>query len=183
MSSNNLHQQLFKAFSRLKVADKSSHINTDYKNLSDMTGCVDLLDDTMHMVVPMERELADHIKLIRKSRKIMQEYLNKKYFILQIYAPSVAQKSGLQTEKEIHNFIQNIAQEMEENLKQMAALSARMGNENARPLDKDIAYNELKSLTDDIIYRLASYNVHYQSYLLDNNGIAEVLYEKNSELA
>jgi|GEM_PF-5402157 len=179
-NEKNLQKNMMAIFQKFN-GKKSNDIGNDYQSLSDTFASKDLLDNTMHMLVPMQRSVIDNIALVQKARTILQQYLKIKNFILDVHAPSVAKDAGIESPQEVQKFITKIASEMEETLKEVAHLSAKVAHEKSGALDKQIAYNELKALCDDLNYRLASYQRHHQSYLLDDNMVAEVLFEKKTE--
>lgn len=132
---------------------------------------------TIRYVAPIQRTITQHLVLVHKARNLMSEYLSMKDFILDIYVTQIANKIGLTDIMSQQKMRVDIKNEMEENFKNLTHLSARLANEKGSSLDKDLAHNELKALTEDLSYRLNAYQPYYQSYLADNLQNSEILYE------
>lgn len=175
---NKNHDNLLSVLKKIRDYKKSTE--EGYTSLSDVTvPKMPDLDEAIRLIAPIQRTLSDHIILVHEARDIMREYLKMKSFILDNYVVNIAHHAGLHDTASQQKMRANIEGEMEENLKNLTVLSARLANEVNSALDKDLAYNELNSLIHDLSYRVHSYRPHYQSYLADNDRHCEVMYALN----
>jgi Tfp pilus assembly protein PilO len=163
---------------------------SDLKTMSkDFDGYHSLLDtavrrvpkkqETIRLIAPIDRTIAEHILLVHKAQDILAKYLKMKTFILDVYSVQIAKNIGLKDIESQNKLRDDIKKEMEENLQNLTNLSTRIASEKSSALDKGLAYNELKSLTQDLSHRIHTYNPHYQSYLTDNDCQCEILYVMN----
>ncbi len=162
---------------KIRAYKKSKENEEGHISLSDiMAQNIPALNEAIRLFAPIERHISERIELVHKARHTMREYLKMKSFILDVHVFNIARHVGLRDTLSQQKMRTDIELEMEENLKNMTLLSARLANENNSTLDKDLAYNELNSLIHDLSYRLYSYKPHYQSYLADNNSDTQVMY-------
>lgn len=156
----------FNDLSTMLLRTKHHKHNGDYTSFIDTQVPEDIFEH-VHQVVPIQKNLVDHLKLVKKARKVIQDYLTMKGFILDIFVKNISQQAGLSdqhSQKKVRDQIEN---EMNETLEKITMLSANIGKVNGSSLEKDLVYNELNSLIHDLTYRLKSYQRHYQSYLAD----------------
>ncbi|MFT6072566.1 MAG: hypothetical protein ACJARD_001219 [Alphaproteobacteria bacterium] len=179
-NDKNAQSEIFMALKKIREFKNTPIADTGYNAFMDTNASqMPCLDNAMRIVAPMQRSIMDHISLVQKARMILKDYLKMKSFILDIYAPSIALEAGLYDREAQEKMAQSIALEMEDNLKSLTTLSSRLANEAGSRLDKELAHNELKALTDDLLYRVASYKRHHQSYLMDQNSESQIMYEMN----
>ena len=132
---------------------------------------------TIRFIAPLQKTISQHLILVHKARDLMSEYLSMKSFILDVYGIEIAKKIGFHDTASQQKMRVDIKNEMEENFKNLTNLSARLASEKGSALDKDLAHNELRALTEDLRCRLNAYQPYYQAYLADNHCDSKILYE------
>lgn len=125
--------------------------------------------DDVHRVSPTYHSVSDHLALVKQTRDLIKEYTNMKGFILDVHLKEVAQNAGILDQKSQNKMRRNIAKEMHDLMEGMTNLANVIARTSGPRLEKDLAHNELRSLTHDVSYRLMSYKRYYQSYLTDKH--------------